>query len=245
MTADARAKRLRGELPAWVAARTGRGHQTRRKSAAEDVSMHGMSKKPQPAPSCGRVGQYMALALQTVMRGAFTRADIKVNIEHIAELARGAVWLSAIDMPVRLIAIPEGALQGFTDEVFDWDHRRYVDQLAIEQNRTRALQPPRSRPPRTRSRQRPGRPRPPSSRHNRRPGAGDSPRRSSQRGTPGSTKQFEWSVSRRALRSVPAQPAPRTRQASRRTQTRSSIEFSWSPNRSDHTSPGSRLLAQL
>ena len=94
--------------------------------------MHGMSKKPQPAPSSGRVGQYMALALQTVMRGAFTRADIKVNIEHIAELARGAVWLSAIDMPVRLIAIPEGALQGFTDEVFDWDHRRYVDQLAID-----------------------------------------------------------------------------------------------------------------
>ena len=30
-------------------------------------------------------------------------------------------------MPVRLIAIPEGALQGFTEEVFDWDHRRYVD----------------------------------------------------------------------------------------------------------------------
>ena len=62
--------------------------------------MHGMSKKNLPATHGGRVGQYMALALQTVMRGAFKRSDIKVNIEHIAELARGAVWLSAIDLPV-------------------------------------------------------------------------------------------------------------------------------------------------
>lgn len=79
-----------------------------------------------------KVGQYMALALQPVMRGAYRRSDIKINIEHIIELARAAVWLSAIDLPVRLIAIPEGALQGFTDEIFDWDHRRYVDELAID-----------------------------------------------------------------------------------------------------------------
>jgi hypothetical protein len=77
-----------------------------------------------------KVGQYMALALQPVMRGAHRRCDIKINIEHITELARAAVWLAAIDLPVRLIAIPEGALQGFTDEIFDWDHRRYVDELA-------------------------------------------------------------------------------------------------------------------
>jgi predicted amidohydrolase len=79
-----------------------------------------------------KVGQYMALALQPVMRGAYRRSDIKINIEHIVELARAAVWLSAIELPVRLIAIPEGALQGFTDEIFDWDHRRYVDELAID-----------------------------------------------------------------------------------------------------------------
>jgi predicted amidohydrolase len=79
-----------------------------------------------------KIGQYMALALQPVMRGAYRRSDIKINIEHIIELARAAVWLSAIELPVRLIAIPEGALQGFTDEIFDWDHRRYVDELAID-----------------------------------------------------------------------------------------------------------------
>jgi predicted amidohydrolase len=92
--------------------------------------MNGKTNKP--AGTRNRIGQYMALALQPVMRGAQRRSDIKVNIEHIVELTRAAVWLSAIDLPVRLIAIPEGALQGFTDEVFDWDHRRYVDELAID-----------------------------------------------------------------------------------------------------------------
>ena len=58
----------------------------------------------------------MALALQPVMRGANQRADITANLDHIAELARAAVWLTAIDLPVRLITIPEGALQGFTSD---------------------------------------------------------------------------------------------------------------------------------
>lgn len=80
----------------------------------------------------GRIDQYMALALQPVMRGAHKRSDIKLNIEHLFELSRAAVWLSAIDLPVRLIAIPEGALQGFTDEIFDWDHRDYVERMAMD-----------------------------------------------------------------------------------------------------------------
>jgi len=78
------------------------------------------------------IEQYMALALQPVMRGAQQRADIERNLDHIAELARAAVWLSAIDLPVRLVAVPEGALQGFTDEIFDWDHVEYVRRTAID-----------------------------------------------------------------------------------------------------------------
>jgi len=80
----------------------------------------------------GFVEQYMALALQTVMHGCYKRADIKRNLDHISQLARAAIWLSAIDLPVRLITIPEGALQGFTDEVFDWDHVDYVNRMAID-----------------------------------------------------------------------------------------------------------------
>lgn len=78
------------------------------------------------------IEQYMALALQPIMRGCEKRSEIIVNLRHISELINAAVWLSAIDLPVRLVAIPEGCLQGFTDEVFDWDHTRYVREMAID-----------------------------------------------------------------------------------------------------------------
>ena len=78
------------------------------------------------------IEQYMALALQPVMRGTHQRSEITRNLDHIAELARAAIWLTAIDLPVRLITIPEGALQGFTDEIFDWDHVDYVNRTAID-----------------------------------------------------------------------------------------------------------------
>jgi predicted amidohydrolase len=78
------------------------------------------------------IEQYMALALQPVLRGAQQRKDIERNLDHIAEVCRAAVWLSGIDLPVRLIAVPEGALQSFTDEMFDWDHVDYVRRMAID-----------------------------------------------------------------------------------------------------------------
>jgi predicted amidohydrolase len=78
------------------------------------------------------IEQYMALALQPTMRGCMRRSEVMTNIDHIGELIDAAVWLSSIDLPVRLICIPEGCLQGFTDEVFDWDHEKYVDEMALD-----------------------------------------------------------------------------------------------------------------
>src|SRR5207245_4604068 len=66
------------------------------------------------------------------MRDCRMRSEVAVNISHISELIDAAVWLSAIDLPVRLICVPEGCLQGFTDEVFDWDHEKYVDEMALD-----------------------------------------------------------------------------------------------------------------
>jgi predicted amidohydrolase len=40
--------------------------------------------------------------------------------------------LSSLDLPVRLIAVPEGALQGFNDEVLDMDHVEYARECAID-----------------------------------------------------------------------------------------------------------------
>src|SRR2546426_5631506 len=78
------------------------------------------------------IEQYMALALQPTMRGCRKRSEVAVNIGHISEVIDAAVWLRAIDLPVRLICVPEGCLQGFTDEVFDWDHEKYVDEMALD-----------------------------------------------------------------------------------------------------------------
>jgi predicted amidohydrolase len=75
---------------------------------------------------------YTAVGLIPTVRGVRKRAEIQRNLDHISHLIAAAAWLSSLDLPVRLVAIPEGALQGFTDEVFDLDHEQYADQCAID-----------------------------------------------------------------------------------------------------------------
>jgi predicted amidohydrolase len=75
---------------------------------------------------------YMAVGLVSTVWGARRRADIERNIEHIHSMMKAASWLSSLDFPVRYVALPEGALQGFTDEVFDTDHAQYARDSAIE-----------------------------------------------------------------------------------------------------------------
>ena len=69
---------------------------------------------------------YNAVGLILTVRGIRQRADIRVNLEHLKHLVKAAAWLSSLDLPVRLIAIPEGALQGFNDEVLDLDHAQFA-----------------------------------------------------------------------------------------------------------------------
>ncbi len=75
---------------------------------------------------------YTAVGLIPTVRGIRTRADIGVNIEHLRSLTKAASWLSSLDLPVRLIAIPEGGLQGFNDEVLDVDHAAFARECAID-----------------------------------------------------------------------------------------------------------------
>ncbi len=77
------------------------------------------------------VEPYQALGLVPTMRGIRYRDEIKKNIEHLSHLIKAACWLSSLDLPVRLIAIPEGALQGFNDEVLDLDHEEFAAACAI------------------------------------------------------------------------------------------------------------------
>src|SRR6202034_3404570 len=78
------------------------------------------------------VEPYQAVGLVPTMRGIRPRDEIAVNIEHISYLIKAASWLSSLDLPVRLIAIPEGALQGFNDEVLDLDHETFARECAID-----------------------------------------------------------------------------------------------------------------
>ena len=75
---------------------------------------------------------YSAVGLVPTVRGVRKRSEIRRNLEHLAEVTAAASWLSSLDIPVRLVAVPEGALQGFTDEVFDLDHVAYANEIAID-----------------------------------------------------------------------------------------------------------------
>src|SRR6478735_8422659 len=75
---------------------------------------------------------YTAVGLIPTVRGIRTRADIGRNLEHIAQLFKAASWLSSLDLPVRLVAIPEGGLQAFNDEVLDLDHQTFARECAID-----------------------------------------------------------------------------------------------------------------
>ena len=53
---------------------------------------------------------YTAVGLVPTVRGIRKRDDIALNLEHISHMVKAAAWLSSLELPVRLIALPEGAL---------------------------------------------------------------------------------------------------------------------------------------
>ena len=75
---------------------------------------------------------YTAVGLIPTVRGIRHRSDIKHNLTHIKHLTKAASWLSSLDIPVRLIAVPEGALQGFNDEVLDAEHEDFAKTCCID-----------------------------------------------------------------------------------------------------------------
>ncbi len=63
---------------------------------------------------------YTVVGLIPTVRGIRKRDDIAVNLEHIAHMVKAAAWLSSLELPVRLIALPEGALQVLTTRRSTW-----------------------------------------------------------------------------------------------------------------------------
>ena len=75
---------------------------------------------------------YNAVGLIPTFYGIRRREEIRHNIEHLKGLTKAAFWLSNLDIPVKLLAIPEGAMMGFNDEVLDVDHADYANTCCID-----------------------------------------------------------------------------------------------------------------
>ncbi|MGC1242108.1 MAG: nitrilase-related carbon-nitrogen hydrolase, partial [Chryseosolibacter sp.] len=78
------------------------------------------------------IAPYIAIGLSTVVYGISARKQIAANLNMIEDCMMGAVETVNINMPVKIVALPEGALTGFTDEVFDIPHVIAARELFID-----------------------------------------------------------------------------------------------------------------
>jgi predicted amidohydrolase len=78
------------------------------------------------------VAPYMAVGLSTIVHGVAERRHIRVNLDTIEDNIHAAVSMVNINMPVKVIALAEGALTGFTDEAFDLPHVLAARELFID-----------------------------------------------------------------------------------------------------------------
>src|ERR1700738_4032632 len=78
------------------------------------------------------IDPYTAVGLIPSFWGIRRRADIEKNLEHLESLTKEAFWLSNLDIPVRLVTIPEGARLVFNDEVLDVDPVEFARNCAID-----------------------------------------------------------------------------------------------------------------
>lgn len=78
------------------------------------------------------VAPYMAVGLSTIVHGIGSRKDIERNLRIVEDGIHAAVSIVGINLPVKLIALAEGALTGFTDEIFDVPHVTAARELFID-----------------------------------------------------------------------------------------------------------------
>ena len=78
------------------------------------------------------VAPYLAVGLSTVVHGVGERKHIERNLAIVEDGIHAAMSVIGINMPVRVIALAEGALTGFTDEAFDVPHVTAARDLFID-----------------------------------------------------------------------------------------------------------------
>src|SRR5947207_2543569 len=78
------------------------------------------------------VAPYLAVGISTVVYGVGERKHIERNLQTIEDAIHAAMGVISINMPVKLVALAEGALTGFTDEAFDIPHVTAARELFID-----------------------------------------------------------------------------------------------------------------
>jgi len=90
-----------------------------------------MAETP-PVTQRAPIPPYMAIGLSTVIYGIADRKHIKHNLETIEDAIHASISIVNINMPVKIVALAEGALTGFTDEIFDLPHTLAARELFID-----------------------------------------------------------------------------------------------------------------
>jgi predicted amidohydrolase len=88
--------------------------------------------QPPPEDSRKPIAPYLAVGLSTIVHGIGNRQDIVRNLRIIEDAVHAAISIIGINMPIKLVALAEGALTGFTDEIFDIPHATAAEELFID-----------------------------------------------------------------------------------------------------------------
>lgn len=78
------------------------------------------------------IDPYIAVALQTTVRHVTTRQEVERNLAHIGNMIDLVAHICSLELPVRLIALGEGAIQGFVDEILDMGQAEYTEIMAAD-----------------------------------------------------------------------------------------------------------------
>src|SRR3989442_1974681 len=78
------------------------------------------------------VAPYMAIGLSTVVYGIGSRNYIQRNLDTIEDHIHAAMYVVSINLPVKIVALAQGALTGFTDEAVHLAHRISARDLFLQ-----------------------------------------------------------------------------------------------------------------
>ncbi len=78
------------------------------------------------------IDPYIAVALQTTVRHITRRSDAEQNLTHIGKMIDLVCHICSLELPVRLIALGEGCIQGFADEILHLSSAEYTATMAAD-----------------------------------------------------------------------------------------------------------------